>query len=333
MKIAIDAMGGDYAPAEIVYGVIESAKKHQDVLFALVGDENKIKEHINELPKNITIHHTDEVIEVDEEPVRAVKKKKNSSIVVAAKLVKEKQAQAMITAGNTGAFMAAGLLVIGRLPGVARPALAPVFPSKGGKGTMVLDVGANMDAKPEYLLQHAILGSIYMNKMLGIQSPRVGLVNIGSEAGKGNELSKAAYQLLEQASINFVGNIEARDVMADKCDVLVCDGFTGNILLKTAEGVASTIFGTLKSEIKKSLIAKIGGFILLPTFKTLKGKLDYHEYGGAPLLGLNGACIKSHGSSDRRAIMNAIEQTMTFINNNTLEEMTRELTNRSEVVE
>lgn len=333
MRIAIDAMGGDHAPQEIVYGVIEAAKKYPNDSFILVGQENRLLEYSKEMPKNVSIHHADEVITADDEPTKAIKRKKNASMVVAARLVKEHQAEAMITAGNTGAFMAAGLLIIGRLPGVSRPALAPVFPSTVGKGTMVLDVGANTDAKPEYLVQHAILGSIYMNKMLSIEKPRVGLLNIGSEPGKGNELTKAVYPLLEEAPINFVGNIEARDVLAGKCDVLVCDGFTGNILLKTAEGVVATIFGTLKNEIKKSFFSKVGALILKPTFKNLKKQLDYHEYGGAPLLGLQGACIKSHGSSDRRAIFNAIEQTVTFIDKKTLEEMKKELTNGSDIVE
>jgi len=333
MRIAIDAMGGDNAPEEIVCGVIESATLHPEITFILVGHEQQLAEYCNEKPSNVIIHHAEEIITADDEPVKAIRKKKNASMVVAARLVKEKQAAAMITAGNTGAFMAAGLLVIGRIAGVQRPALAPIFPSTTGKGTMVLDVGANMDAKPEYLVQHAILGSIYMNKMLGIESPRVGIANIGTESGKGNDLTKEAYTLLEKASINFVGNVEPRDIMSDKCDVLVCDGFTGNIILKTLEGAAATIFDTLKKDINSSLRGKLGGLLLMPIFRNLRGKLDYREYGGAPLLGLNGACIKSHGSSDRTAIMNAIRQTVTFLEKQTLEQMTKELMNRSEKFE
>ncbi|OEH85775.1 phosphate acyltransferase [Desulfuribacillus stibiiarsenatis] len=333
MRIAIDAMGGDHAPKEIVYGTIESAQKNPHITFIVVGQENKIREYIDKDLKNVEIIHATEVIEVDEEPVKALKKKKDASMVVAAKLVKEKRADAMITAGNTGAFMASGLLTIGRLPGVVRPALAPVFPSTKGSGTLVLDVGANMDAKPEYLVQHAMLGSIYMSKMLGITTPRVGLLNIGSEPSKGNELLKAVYKMLEESNLNFIGNIEARDIMEGSCDVLVCDGFTGNILLKTAEGVASTIFNSLKREIKGSVFSKLGGLLLLPAFKRLKKGLDYREYGGAPLLGVKGACIKSHGSSDRMAIMNAINQAKMFIEKGTLDEMARELTNRSDTIE
>lgn len=333
MKIAIDAMGGDRAPKEIVLGVLEAAKQYPNVSFILVGQEQKIREHMQAELDNVEIVHAEEIISPDDEPVKAVKRKKDSSMVKAAQLVKEKQAHAMITAGNTGAFMAAGLLVVGRLPGVLRPALAPVFPSANGKGTMVLDVGANMDAKPEYLLQHAILGSIYMNKMFGVDNPRVGLANIGTEEGKGNELTKEAFKQLQTASINFVGNVETRDLMAGLCDVLVCDGFTGNVILKTTEGVAGTIFDTLKSQIKSSTRGKLGGLLLLPIFKAMRSQLDYREYGGAPLLGLNGACIKSHGSSDSKAIMNAIKQTVRFLENDTLEQMRRELANRSETVE
>jgi len=333
MRIAIDAMGGDNAPKEIVYGVLEAAISHPNITFILVGHEQQLAEYCTEKPSNVIIHHADEIITADDEPVKAIRKKKDASMVVAARLVKEKQAEAMITAGNTGAFMAAGLLVVGRIAGVQRPALAPIFPSASGKGTMVLDVGANMDAKPEYLVQHAILGSIYMNKMLGIANPRVGLANIGTESGKGNDLTKEAYTLLETAAINFVGNVEPRDIMADKCDVLVCDGFTGNIILKTLEGAAATIFGILKQDINSSFRGKLGGVLLLPIFRNLRGKLDYREYGGAPLLGLNGACIKSHGSSDRTAIINAIRQTITFLEKQTLEQMTKELMNRSEKFE
>lgn len=335
MRIAIDAMGGDNAPREIVQGVIDAAPNYPNYEFILVGNENKIKETLTEDKHiaNIKIHHAEDIITGDDEPVRAVRRKKDASMVVCARLVKDKEAEAMITAGNTGAFLAAGLLIVGRLPGVQRPALAPIFPSTVGQGTMVLDVGANMDARPEYLYQHAVLGSIYMQQMMGIASPRVGLANIGTEPGKGNDLVKEVYDLLEKSNLNFVGNVESRDIMADKCDVLVCDGFTGNIILKTLEGAASTIFGTLKADIKASLRGQLGGALLLPIFKGLNKKLDYREVGGAPLLGLNGACIKSHGSSDRYAIVNAIKQTSKFLDQDTLALMIKELANRSEIVE
>lgn len=326
MRIAIDAMGGDHAPGLIVQGALEAAKEWPDVQLVLVGDKTAIEPLLKEgLPSNVTLHHADEVIGADDEPVRAVRRKKGSSMVVAGQLVKDKQVDAMLSAGNTGALMTTGLLVVGRMEGIERPALAPILPTMGSGGVLSLDMGANMDAKPEHLLQYAIMGSIYRAKVHGVHNPRVGLLNVGSEAKKGNELTKAAYELLEKAPIQFVGNVESRDVFDGKCDVLVCDGFAGNILLKAMEGTAGAIFSTLKEAFGSSLLTKLAAAIMLPKLKTLKQKLDYKEHGGAPLLGLNGLVIKCHGSSDAYAVKNAVRQARIALQANLTESISAEI--------
>lgn len=327
MRIAIDAMGGDHAPGLIVQGALEAAKEWPDVELVLVGDKAAIEPLLKEgLPANVTLHHADEVIGPDDEPVRAVRRKKGSSMVVAGQLVKDKEVDAMLSAGNTGALMTTGLLVVGRMEGIERPALAPILPTMvGSSGVLSLDMGANMDAKPEHLLQYAIMGSIYRAKVHGVQNPRVGLLNVGSEAKKGNELTKAAYELLENAPVHFVGNVESRDVFDGKCDVLVCDGFAGNILLKAMEGTAGAIFTTLKEAFGSSILTKLAAAVMLPKLKTLKQKLDYKEHGGAPLLGLNGLVIKCHGSSDAYAVKNAVRQARIALQANLTESISAEI--------
>lgn len=307
MRIAIDAMGGDHAPALIVQGALQAAAEWPDTELLLVGNEAAIQPLLaGGTPSNVKVLHADEVIGGDEEPVRAVRRKKNSSMVVAGTLVKEKQADAMLSAGNTGALMTTGLLVVGRMPGIERPALAPMLPTQDDIGVLALDLGANMDAKPEHLLQYAIMGSVYRSKVHGMDRPRVGLLNVGTEAKKGSELTKAAFELLEQAPVNFIGNVEARDVLSHNCDVLVCDGFSGNILLKSMEGAAGMIFASLKDAFGHSLLTKAAAAIMLPRLRHLKKKMDYKEHGGAPLLGLNGLVVKCHGSSDALAVKNAV---------------------------
>ncbi|MDP5273402.1 phosphate acyltransferase PlsX [Chengkuizengella axinellae] len=308
MRIAMDAMGGDHAPEVNVKGAMLAAKDWTDIEIILVGDEKQIKPLLDESISNIKIHHTDEMILADEEPVKAVRRKKNSSMVLAGKMVKDKSADAMISAGNTGALMTTGLLVIGRIPGVERPALAPTMPTMDNAGILALDLGANMDASEEHLVQYAVMGSIYRSKIHGMESPRVGLLNVGTEAGKGSEITKAVYPMLEQLPINFIGNVEARDVLNRNCDVLVCDGFVGNILLKAMEGTANNIFSVLKVELTKNFLRKAAAAILKPSLSAFKKKMDYTTYGGAPLLGVNGVCIKSHGSSDANAVKNAVGQ-------------------------
>lgn len=325
MIIAIDAMGGDHAPDSNVLGGLEAAKEWKDTEIILVGDETRIRALLTEIPFNLKIVHTTEIIEAEDEPVKAVRRKKDASMVVAGRMVKEGNAQAMISAGNTGALMTTGLLVVGRIKGIERPALAPMIPTIDDGGTLALDLGANMDAKPEHLAQYALMGSIYRDKVHGITNPRVGLLNVGTEANKGNELTKEAYPLLEALPINFVGNVEARDVLNGVCDVLVCDGFAGNIMLKSLEGTASAMFSLLKQQFSKSLKTKIGAALLMPELRSLKGKLDYKEHGGAPLLGLNGLVLKSHGSSDAGAIKHAVRQARIAISNQLVENISKEV--------
>lgn len=306
MRLAIDAMGGDHAPKEIVLGAMD-AVKDLDVEITLYGDKNQITPHLTN-DKNITIVHTEEVITSEDEPVRAVRRKKNASLVLMANAVKEKEAEACISAGNTGALMSAGLFVVGRIPGIDRPALSPTLPTVDGKGFVMLDVGANVDAKPSHLLQYAIMGSIYSEKVRKIQQPRVGLLNVGTEEGKGNDLTKKSFELLQSAPINFVGNVEARDILSGVADVVVTDGFSGNIALKTIEGTAETIFSLLKGTLMSSTKTKLAAALVKKDLGGLKDKLDYSEYGGAGLFGLAAPVIKAHGSSNARAIYNAIKQ-------------------------
>ncbi|WP_077326125.1 phosphate acyltransferase PlsX [Virgibacillus siamensis] len=308
MRIAIDAMGGDHAPDEIVSGALEAVSRISDLNITLVGNATKIKASLNGAAKNITIIHTDEVITADDEPVRAVRRKKNASLVLTAKEVKEGKADACISAGNTGALMSAGLFVVGRIPGIDRPALSPTLPTMDGKGFLLLDVGANVDAKAHHLVQYAIMGSVYSEKVRSIEKPRVGLLNVGTEDGKGNDLTKKAFAQLSAAPVNFIGNVEARDILGGVADVIVTDGFSGNIALKTIEGTAMTMFSMLKETFMSSMKTKIAAGMVKSDLSGLKNKLDYSEYGGAGLFGLAAPVIKAHGSSNSRAIYNAIKQ-------------------------
>nr|WP_232242598.1 phosphate acyltransferase PlsX [Paenibacillus sp. GSMTC-2017] len=326
VRIAIDAMGGDHAPALIVQGALEAAAEWPDTELLLVGDKAAIEPLLKDnLPANVKIIHADDVIGPDDEPVKAVRRKKGASMVVAGQLVKEKQADAMLSAGNTGALMTTGLLIVGRMDGIERPALAPMMPTMDDVGVLALDLGANMDAKPEHLLQYAIMGSIYRSKVHGLKEPRVGLLNVGTEAKKGNETTKAAFDLLEKAPINFIGNVEARDILNRSCDVLICDGFAGNIMLKSMEGTAGTIFNMLKEAFGSSLLTKVAAAIMLPKLKQLKKKMDYKEHGGAPLLGLNGLVVKCHGSSDVRAVKNAVRQARIALQGNLIDSISAEI--------
>jgi len=312
MKIAIDAMGGDHAPKEIVIGAMKAVEAFSDIHITLVGDETKIKEYLTKQDR-ISILHTSEVILGTDEPVRAVRRKKTASMVLAAQQVADGNADACISAGNTGALMAAGLFVVGRIEGIDRPALTPTLPTIGGEGFLLLDVGANVDAKPEHLLQYAIMGSIYSEKVRGIAKPRVGLLNIGTEEKKGTDLTKQAFELLKNANVHFVGNVEARDLLDGAADVVVTDGFTGNMVLKTVEGTALSMFKMLKTTLMSSLKSKLAAAVLKPEFKILKNTLDYSEYGGAGLFGLKAPVIKAHGSSNGQAIFSAIRQTREMV--------------------
>lgn len=318
MRLAIDAMGGDNAPDEIVAGAMDAVSQIDHLHITLIGDETRIKPLLTNT-KNIDIIHTDEVITADDEPVRAVRRKKNASLVLMAKEVKELRADACISAGNTGALMSAGLFIVGRIPGVDRPALSPTLPTIDGKGFVLLDVGANVDAKPQHLVQYAIMGSIYTRKVRSIGNPTVGLLNVGTEDGKGNDLTKKAFDLMENAPIHFIGNVEARDILSGAADVVVTDGFSGNIALKTIEGTAMTMFAMLKETFMTSLKTKIAAGMVKNDLKELKNKLDYSEYGGAGLFGLAAPVIKAHGSSDRRAIFSAIRQACHMVEYNVTE--------------
>lgn len=331
MRIVIDAMGGDNAPEATVEGALSAAAEWPDAQIVLVGDEGKLEPILSKAatkPANLSVRHASEVIGSDDEPVKAVRRKKDASMVVAGRMLKEGEADAMISAGNTGALMTTGLLVVGRMEGIERPALAPMIPTIDDVGVLALDLGANMDAKPEHLAQYALMGSLYRQKVQGIDSPRVGLLNVGTEAGKGNELTKNAYPLLEQLPIRFVGNVEARDVLTAECDVLVCDGFAGNILLKSMEGTAGAIFSLLKEQFSSSLKSKLAAAVLMPELRGLKRKLDYTEHGGAPLLGLSKLVVKSHGSADGNAIKNAVRQARIAIQNQLVESISKEISGK-----
>ncbi|MCH1623818.1 phosphate acyltransferase PlsX [Fredinandcohnia quinoae] len=312
MKIAIDAMGGDYAPKEIVEGAIKAITHYQNLHITLIGDEAKIRPYLSN-DERITILHTDEVIEATDEPVRAVRRKKNASMVLMANEVKEGRADACISAGNTGALMTAGLFIVGRIDGIERPALSPTLPTLDGKGFLMLDVGANVDAKPEHLLQYAVMGSIYAEKVRGISSPRVGLLNVGTEDKKGNDLTKHAFQLIKDSNLHFIGNVEARDLLDGVADVVVTDGFTGNVALKTIEGTALSMFTMLKTAFTSNLKSKVAAGLLMPQLKVIKKTMDYSEYGGAGLFGLKAPVIKAHGSSDANGVFSAVRQTVEMV--------------------
>lgn len=307
MKIALDVMGGDYAPEEIIKGALEAIELYPQLeKIYLVGDEKKIQEYLKEDHNKLEIFPASEVITMDDHPGIAYRRKKDASITVATKLVKSGDAQAVVSAGNTGAQMVAALFGLGRIKGVDRPAIATVLPTLEG-GKLLLDVGANADCKVANLVQFAKMGSIYAEKVLHITNPKVALVNIGSEKTKGNELAIKAYEQLENTQgLNFVGNIEGRDIPKGNVDVMVCDGFVGNVILKLMEGMASVFAQVIKEETNKSLTSKLGAGLMLPALKGMKKRMDYSEYGGAPLLGVDGISIICHGSSKSKAIHNAI---------------------------
>lgn len=315
MRLIVDAFGGDNAPEQIVKGCV-LAVKDIDCEICLVGREDVIKAELAKYDfpqEKISIHHADEVIGGCEVPTTAIREKKNSSLVEGLNLLKNGEGDGFITAGNTGAYLAGAFRYLGRIKGIKRPALTTVMPTADGF-CIVLDVGANADCKPEFLHQFAIMGAIYSEHVLGVKNPRVGLINIGAEESKGNELSKAAFNLLkEEKSINFIGNIEARQVPAGDADVIVCDGFTGNVVLKLTEGVAMTFYGMIKKVFMKNIFTKLSAMLVKGGLSEFKKKMDYTEYGGAPLLGIDGVAIKAHGSSNAKAIYSAVKSAIKFI--------------------
>ncbi len=322
VKIAVDMMGGDNAPDIVLEGIQMVLDEYDDVEILLFGDEQLFTLNHD----RIQFHQCTEKIEMDDEPVRAIRRKKDASMVRMAEAVKYGEADACVSAGNTGALMSTGLFIVGRLPGVDRPALALTLPTVDDKGFILLDMGANADAKPEHLEQYALMGNIYAQIIRKIEQPTVGLLNIGTEDKKGNSLTRHTYQLLtETEQLNFIGNVEAKDLLFSTADVVVTDGFTGNMVLKSLEGTANSIFKMLKQQMTKNLKNKLAAGVLKKDMGIVKDKMDYSEYGGAVLFGLNGIVIKAHGSSNGRAFFNALRQAKETVEMNVLETMKREV--------
>lgn len=324
MKIVVDGMGGDKGSEEIIKGIALALKEMPDINITVVGKEEKLNLIISTMNldrERLEVVNATEVIEMDDDPVQAVRKKKDSSLNVGLQLVKDGMGDAFVSAGNTGAHISASQLKLRRIKGILRPAIATVFPCKNGN-FVFMDMGANADTKAEFINQFALMGSKFAEDILKKEKPVVGLLNIGSEEGKGNEVTREAYNLLkENKNINFIGNIESRDMMNGKVDVIVTDGFTGNMVLKTAEGVSKFIFDILKEEIMGSFFAKIGFLFMKKALKKMKNKMDSSEYGGALFLGLNGISIKAHGNSDAVAFKNAIKVANEFVKNKFVEKL------------
>ena len=315
VRVALDAMGGDNAPLEIVKGAIEAINKKDDIEVTLCGRENDIKKALDELSykgDKIKILNADEVIETEEAPVMAIRRKKESSIVKGLYLVKNGECDSFISAGSSGAILVGGQLIVGRIKGVERPPLAPLIPTEKGVA-LIVDCGANVDARSSHLVQFAKMGSIYMENVLGIKNPKVGIVNIGAEEEKGNALVKETFPLLKACpDINFIGSVEAREIPHGQADVIVCEAFVGNVILKFYEGVGSTIISMISGALKSNLRSMIGGLLVKPAIKSTLKAMDATEYGGAPLLGLNGLVVKVHGNCKSKEICNAILQCVTF---------------------
>jgi glycerol-3-phosphate acyltransferase PlsX len=328
MPIAVDAMGGDFAPRQAVEGAVRAAFEDGAAIL-LVGDKSRVEAELARLPAyaklgqadgprggaaspgRIEVVHAEEVVGMDEPAITPIRRKRRSSIRICAELVKSGQAQAMFTAGNTGAAMITAKMIIGMVPGVDRPALAAVFPNPNGY-TVVLDVGANVDSKPEHLREFAVMGHFYAQEVIGTPSPRIGLMSIGEEEGKGTDLTREVFKALKATGLNFVGNVEGRDVFKGSVDVIVCDGFVGNVMLKSAEALAELIFRMLREELGRSPRAKLGYLLAKPAFARFRQRTDYSEYGAAPLLGVNGGCFIGHGRSNARAVQSAIRRAVEF---------------------
>lgn len=334
MRIAVDGMGGDNAPAEIVKGCVQAAALIKDDIY-LVGKSGLLEKELKKYKFNreqIHIVHAPDVIENEDAPVRAVRTKKESSMVVGLNMVKSGEADLFISAGNTGALMAGSLFILGRIQGIDRPAIAATYPILGKGVSLLVDSGANAECKPNNLLEFATMGSIYMEKVLGIKNPKVGLVNIGAEESKGTTVLKAAYELLSKSSLNFRGNLEARNVPKGNADVIVCDGFTGNVILKLTEGLAWNILKLIKGKFTAGFIPKMGAALLAGKLKELKNEFDYSEYGGAPILGVKGAVVKMHGSSMANGVKNTILKGIPFAENNVVQIIQNSVLELEEIV-
>ena len=330
-KIAVDAMGGDHAPQALVEGVNQAIQEFKDIEVILYGDEAKIKQYLT-ASERVSIVHTDEKIDSDDEPTRAIRRKKQASMVLAAHAVKNGEAEAMLSAGNTGALLASGYFIVGRIKVIDRPGLMSTLPTLDGKGYDMLDLGANAENTPTHLHQYAIMGAYYAENVRGIKRPRVGLLNNGTEESKGDPLRKETYQLLAaDPALNFVGNVEARDLMDGVADVIVTDGFTGNAVLKTMEGTALGLFKQLKTVLSGGgLKAKLGALLLKNDLRGLKKTLDYSDVGGAVLFGLQAPVVKTHGSSDAKAVYSTIRQIRTMLETDVIRKSVVELSELEE---
>jgi len=329
--IAVDAMGSDRAPKPEIEGAILAARDY-DVRVLLVGEETRLRAFLADHPRAaqlpIGVVHASEAIGMREPAARAVRAKRDSSMRVGLRLVREGRAAGFVTAGNTGAAMATAKMVLGTLAGVDRPALAAVFPTATGKASILLDVGANVDSRPHALQQFAVMGEIYSRHIFGVARPRVGLLSIGEEESKGNELTRHAFALLKELPLDFVGNVEGRDLYRGAVDVIVCDGFAGNVALKVSEGVADLVRALLKESLESTVAAKVGFLLARHAFQDFKRRLDYSEYGGAPLLGVKGACIITHGSANNNAVKNSIRVAAEFSTRNVMARIEEELSSR-----
>ena len=317
MKIALDAMGGDFGPAVVVEGAVVAAREH-GIASVLVGDKAAIEREILRLKAQdlpLSIRHATQVVGMAEAPSQALRRKRDSSLRVAADLVKDGECHALVSAGNTGAAMAIGMFVLGLLPGVERPAIATALPSLAGF-TVLIDAGANVDPKPRHLFQFAVMGHVYSRDIIGKDNPRVGLLSVGEEEGKGNELVKDTFESLRGSSLNFIGNIEGRDIYNGRCDVVVTDGFTGNVCLKVSESLAEMLTSMIREELTRDVLSKAGAVLAQRAFARMKRRVDYTEMGGAPLLGINGASIICHGASPVKAIKNALRVATEWVRNN-----------------
>lgn len=317
MRLALDAMGGDFAPAHPVAGALMALRAYPDFSVVLVGDETVVRAEVAKhdtsgLDDRITYFHASQVVDMKDSGIDSVRRKKDSSISRAIDLMKADGVDAVVSAGHTGALVAAATIKLRTLPGIQRPGLAVIIPADP-RGFLLIDAGANIDPAPEQIVGYAVMGSVYVREILGYQDPRVGLLSIGTEAGKGNEFTKECYGLLSEAPINFAGNIEGHGLFKNPVEVVVCDGFVGNILLKTVEGLAKSIFSWLKREIKASPIRMLGAWLSRGAFKSIKDQTSTDEYGGSPLLGVNGICIKAHGNSSPLALKNAIRVAREFV--------------------
>lgn len=335
MKIVLDGMGGDNAPGAIVKGAVESAKLIKHDIY-IVGRKEDIEAELKKSKfkgKNIKIVDAREVITMDDSPVKAIRRKTESSMVVGLTMVKDGQGDIFISGGNTGALVVGARMILGRIEGIDRPVLASIYPCLGGEPSLLVDAGASSEAKAQNLLEYGLMGSIYMEKVWGRQQPKVGLVNLGIEESKGTSVTKDAYQQLKAASINFIGNVEAREVPVGACEVIVCDGFVGNVILKLTEGVAWNILKLIKNKLMRNVKNKLAALMLKSDLKSMKQEFDYEEYGGAPILGVNGPVIKIHGSSGVNAVKNAILKGIPYGQENVVEIIRQSMLDLEEIIE